>query len=309
MKVTLIHNPVAGHIEQPDAQALQELIRQAGHSVNYHPSDEIDWTALHSSGCDLVAVAGGDGTAGQIAKRLVDRGIPMTFIPMGTANNISKTFGLSEYGLEQLIGEWSSARSHWIDVGVIDAPWGSHYFIEGVGMGLFVRTMMEIDSRQLLGHLETPEEKIVQALRILSQRLLSFPARQLNLTLDGKDLSGEYLLLEVMNIRFVGPNMYIAPTSDPTDGMLDVVLVTERERNELHKYLASWRQGVMSAPAFATHQGSHLQLDWDGSALHVDDLAWPPEELKHPVGPARIDIRAKRRALEVRVPVTSRLHR
>lgn len=302
MRVRLIHNPVAGNESQPDADQLQHLIRTAGHEVVYHSSPEVDWPAVLKDPCDLVAVAGGDGTTGGIARRLVGCRIPMTFLPLGTANNIYKSFGMAELPLEQLIAGWSRARVEKLDIGVINSPWGSRYFIEGVGMGLFVRTMIDIDSRDALGHLESSEEKIMHALALMSRRLEAFPARRLNLILDGKDLSGEYIMLEVMNMRFVGPNLYIAPASNPGDGLLDVVLIAESQRRDLQKYLTSWRQGTLCAPELTTYQGKQLQIEWDGSPLHVDDEAWPPEGSVAPSVPGLIDIGVLMHALEIWLP-------
>lgn len=302
MRVHLIHNPVAGTDSQPDVDALQCKIRNAGHDVRYQSAADIDWRSTFESGCDVIAVAGGDGTAGRIAKRLVGRGLPITFLPMGTANNIAKAFGLSGLSLDEIIDAWRAPQSQWIDVGVIESKLGSTKFIEGVGMGLFVCTMMEIDDLDALGHLESSEEKIMHALRILGERLESFSPRHIELSLDDQDLSGDYIMLEVMNICFVGPNLYIAPQSDPSDGLLDVVLITERERAALKKHLLSWRRGQLHAPAFPTHKGRHLRIAGYGNVLHVDDEAWPPQDGRHHFVSEPIDIRAKPRALEVLVP-------
>lgn len=304
MRVHLIHNPVAGSNSQHDVDVLQQRIRHAGHNVSYQSAPEIDWRSTFENSCDLIAVAGGDGTAGRIAKKLAGRGLPVTFLPMGTANNIAKTFGLAGLSLDEIIDGWRTPQSQWIDIGVVESKLGSTKFIEGVGMGLFVCTMMEIDDLDALGHLESPEEKIVHALRILGERLEAFSPRRLDVQLDDRDLSGEYIMLEVMNIRFVGPNLYIAPDSDPCDGLFDVVLITESERAMLKKYLASWRRGQMHAPTFPTYKGRHLRVAGYGNVLHVDDEAWPPQDGRHHFVSDPIDIRARPRALEVLVPAS-----
>lgn len=302
MRVTLIHNPSAGDNDHPTGDELTDLIRSAGHDVSYLSSLDGAWTRALTGPCDLIAIAGGDGTAGRIAKQLVGCGIPVTFLPMGTANNISKTLGLSGVPLQQLIRGWQHAKSRWLDVGVIDGPWGRRFFIEGVGMGLFVRTMLEIDAMDALGHLDNAKDKVAQALSILSERLDSFPARHLSLVLDGKDLSGEYIMLEVMNIRFVGPNLFVAPAGNPFDGLLDVVLISDRDRAALKQYLAQWQQGTLMPPRLTTHQGKNLLIEWHGSVLHIDDEGWPPEDSGHRPVPAPLEIYAKPHALEVVLP-------
>lgn len=278
------------------------MIRDAGHDVTNMSCDDArcEAAALTPAACDLIAISGGDGTAGRLLKQLRDCSVPITLLPTGTANNISRSFGLADRSLDQLIAGWPRASIHPIDIGELTGPTGTELFVEAVGLGLFTRTMLEIDAFDSLAHLTTPEDKIAEALAILGEHLRTFPARPMSLRLDGRDLSGDYLMLEAMNIRFVGPNLYVAPSCDPGDGLLDVVLVAERDRKSLLAHLASWRRGVLLAPALPTYRGAHLELEWRGHPLHVDDAAWPGDR-DHPV-PSRLDIRARKHALRLLVP-------
>lgn len=304
MRVVLIHNPKAGASDQPGEADLTRMIRDAGHDVAARTADDLERIVAEATpdACDLVAIAGGDGTAGRIVKQLIGCGVPITFLPMGTANNIARSLGLADEPLERLIAGWDRAELRGIDVGEMTTPWGVQRFVEGVGVGLFTRTMLEIDAFDGLGHLETPQEKIAEALAMISARLQTFPARRLHLRLDDRDLSGDYLMLEAMNIRFVGPNLFVAPGCDPGDGLLDVVLVAERDRGRLLAHLASWRRGMLLAPVLPTHRGAHLRIAWHGSTLHVDDEIWPPAGEGEYAVPADLDLRAVRHALRVALP-------
>src|SRR5262245_31057092 len=91
MRVTLIHNPGAGDDKQPSKGQLEALIREAGHDVRYQSVREQGWSKVLKKAADLIAVAGGDGTVGKVARRLIGRGIPIAVLPVGTANNISRT--------------------------------------------------------------------------------------------------------------------------------------------------------------------------------------------------------------------------
>ena len=62
---------------------------------------------------------------GKVAKHLIDKHLPIAVLPMGTANNIAKTLGLSDRPLEQLIAGWSAAPRVNFDVGVASGPWNS----------------------------------------------------------------------------------------------------------------------------------------------------------------------------------------
>jgi len=201
MRVTLIHNPGAG-ADEPSAGSLLALIRSAGHDAAYQSSKDDGWSAALEDPGDLVAVAGGDGTVGKVARRLIGRRVPIAILPLGTANNVSKTLGLTETPIAQLIAGWGTAHRLKFDISVASGPWGSTCLIEGLGVGLFATTMSMLDARANsdLAHSNDPEAELTSVVEILGERLHSCPAQKLNVTLDGQDLSGEYILLEAMNI-------------------------------------------------------------------------------------------------------------
>jgi diacylglycerol kinase family enzyme len=300
MQVTLIHNPDAGADEQPRGDDLVRLIRGAGHTVIYQSSRAENWhTALENPG-DIVAVAGGDGMVGKVARRRIDRHVPIAVLPMGTANNIAKTLRLKDRPLEQLVAGWSAAPRVNFDVGVASGPWNSKYFIEGLGMGLFTETMYRLDATDNadLAHLEDTREKVESVLQILKERLSSFTANHLKVTLDGRDLSGEYIMLEVMNISYIGPNLCLAPHANPTDGLLDIVLVSKDERDNLNRSLSHCLEDRLAQPTLTIRKGQQLQIEWDGSTVHIDDEVWPDKRSEFPLSAGVIDVTVKRHALQ-----------
>ena len=221
MRVTLIHNPQAGDDDNPVMDELVTLIRAAGHSVTLQSSrgDQLE-KAIEDPG-DLLAVAGGDGTVGAVASRLIGRRIPIAVLPLGTANNISNTLGLTSRPVEELIAGWATARRIRFDVGLVRGPWGTARFIEGLGAGLFANAISQLDAREdvTFGRQDNRDEKTASALRWLKERVWDWPPRELELTLDGEDLSGEYILLQVMNIQHIGPSLHLAPDAEPGDGL------------------------------------------------------------------------------------------
>jgi diacylglycerol kinase (ATP) len=301
MQVTLIHNPDAGgDDEQPRGGELFGLIGDAGHTVTYQSSKAENWHAALEEPGDIVAVAGGDGMVGKVAKHLIDRHVPIAVLPMGTANNIAKTLGLKGRPLDRLIAGWSAAPRVNFDVGVASGPWSSKYFIEGLGIGLFTETMHRLDATDNadLAHLEDTKKKVGSVLQILKERLSSFTPNDLKVTLDGRDLSGEYFMLEVMNISYIGPNLCLAPHANPSDGLLDIVLVSKDERDKLSRCLSHCMEGRLVQPTLTICQGQQLQIEWDGSTTHIDDEVWPDKGSEFPLSVAVIDVTVKTGALE-----------
>ena len=104
----------------------------------YQSIKEKDWKKALKKSCDIIAIAGGDGTVGKVARRLVGNTIPVAILPIGTANNIGHALGLTGRVIESLITEWETARRSNFDIGEAEGR-GSQYFVEGVGVGLLLR--------------------------------------------------------------------------------------------------------------------------------------------------------------------------
>src|SRR5690349_15998115 len=94
MDVTLVHNPSSGD-ENHDADRIRSRIEDAGHRPRYQSVLEEHWEDVLERQTDLVVVAGGDGTVGDVMRLLAGRATPLTILPAGTANNIAASLGLS----------------------------------------------------------------------------------------------------------------------------------------------------------------------------------------------------------------------
>lgn len=301
MRVILIHNPGAGDDDHPDGKALQRLIRDAGHEVIYQPAKDERWAAVLDERADVVAVAGGDGTVGRVAKKLIGRDMPIAPLPFGTANNISKTLGLTELTLKEIIAGWDAAQRIGFDAGVAKGPWGSRYFIEAFGVGLFACTIPVADESGTLARLKDADAKVAYAQEMLRKRLARCPPHDLQLTLDGRDMSGNYVLFEAMNMEFVGPNLYLAPDIRPCDGCLDVVLVTTAGRDELESSLEDWQDGDLVHPELPRYRARKIELEWNGYEVHFDDEAWPADK-EEPPQLTRIEIAVEHDAVSFLAP-------
>jgi diacylglycerol kinase family enzyme len=294
VRVTLIHNAEAGDDDQPDGHALQALLREAGHAVAYQPCNDDTWAAVLDEPADVIAVAGGDGTVGRVAKKLIGRDLPLAPLPLGTANNIAKTLGLTELTLQEIIRGWDIARRMTFDVGVAKGPWGSRYFIEAMGVGLFACTIPVADRNRTLASLKDADAKVAYAQLMLRDRLEHCTPQELELRIDGKDFSGRYVLFEAMNMEFVGPNLYLAPDVAPADGMLDLVLVTAAEREELRETLANWQDGDLAHPNLTRIRARDIRMAWNGFEVHFDDEPWPAQKQEPPaLGPIELHVEPK----------------
>jgi diacylglycerol kinase (ATP) len=302
MRVTLIHNPGAGPGDQADAKKLRRLIRDAGHEVTYQSSKEKGWTAALKKAADLVAVAGGDGTVGRVTRRMAGRGTPVTVLPTGTANNIARSLGIADTKIADLIAAWDTAPRLDFDAAMSKGPWGSRRFVEGLGIGLLAWTMPQASDSKALAKIEDPEKAVRYVLKMLQDRLEHYKPRALEATLDGRDISGEYLMFEAMNIPYVGPNLHLAPRALPGDGLLHIVTITEAERGRFYKYLTHWQKDKNPAVELPTFEGGKLKVARGEFKVHVDDHLWPDPGEKESAKPSAIEVEVEPAALEFIVP-------
>ncbi len=276
MKITLIHNPSAG--DGQDVKSLVRLITDAGHEVS-HQSSKQDWERLLKNRVDLVVAAGGDGTVRKVALAAAIHALPFAAIPIGTANNIAKTIGVLG-NADELIETWStSPRSEQpFDLGEVVAPWGRERFVEGVGGGLvadLISREEEIAADATLLGSETD-----RALHLLAELAREAPVRHWQVRADDIELSGEYFAVEVLNIRFVGPNLPLAPGAFPGDGLLDVVLLGETDREPLLAYLENrMHQASGQLPELRGTRARQIEIVAPaGVRWHLDDQNWPSVE-------------------------------
>ena len=117
------------------------------------------------------------------------------------------------------------------------APSGRRRFVETAGGGLLAELFRRAEER------DEPDDKVRHGLELLRDALAAVRPAHWQLDLDGADLSGELLGVEAMNIREVGPELRLAPGADPGDGLLDVVLIAEEQRDALRAYVEARLDG------------------------------------------------------------------
>jgi diacylglycerol kinase (ATP) len=307
VRITLIHNPGAGR-RASEAKDLKKVLRRAGHEVNYQSSKEDDWKSALKEDAELVVIAGGDGTVGRVVRRMAGRDVPLALLPSGTANNIARTLGQVERPFEELVRGWETARVVRLDVGHVAGPWGERNFVEGVGVGIFAdllaRSAMEKQKKSKRG--AKPKPPVEEEMRRVQAQVHDAEALEVFARLDGRDISGRYLMLEAANLRYVGPNLHLAADSTPGDGQFDVVLVSEAERARLVHYLEHWQDNRERLAVLPTVKGSRLQLEWHGFPLHIDDKLKPGANAKPSEVAGLVDARINGTAVKFLVPDSKR---
>lgn len=263
MQTTLIYNPQAGIGPHPRPEEILEALQQAGHEPVHHPTTiESDLDQALAAAKELVVVAGGDGSIRAVATRVLGKNIKITPLPLGTANNIARMLALTGKPLEIIAG-LSDPVERKLDIGRIITPQGPAYFLEAMGIGMFADILKRYNPK--IG------KSIPRGVQTIIDTLKDYQPKFIHVNLDGEDLSGSYLLLEVMNTPTVGLRFMLAPEAQPDDGLFDLVLIHAKQRENYLEYMAGVLMGNLEhSPAVSIQRGRRLEIAWRGFPFHLD---------------------------------------
>jgi diacylglycerol kinase family enzyme len=261
MRVTLFHNPGAGD-GRYSADELVAALRGAGYRVSYCSTDSDEFDESFHIRSDLIVVAGGDGTIKKVATRLIDRSLPIAVLPLGTANNIARSLGISG-SVESIVAGWKNADIRPYDIGLATGPWEAVAFVEAVGLGSFSATMDSPDEG------EDGKDRLTVGREAFAKILEASNPLNASICIDGKPTPGNWLALEVLNASRSGPGLSLAPNADPGDRELDVLCISEEQRPSVLSWLAAPEN---KAPPVEAIRAQRVTFEWDPKyPLRIDD--------------------------------------
>lgn len=303
MEITLLCNPKAGDGKH-SAPQLVKALENAGHHTISRSLKEERWKPALKKKADAVVVAGGDGAVAKVAAALIGRRTPLAILPLGTANNLARSLGFFA-SPEEIIAQLADGEKRVFDVGLAKGPWGKRFLFEGAGAGLLADYVhlinKEAEKQDQTKKTSSKEQKLKEHVARLRQKLQDYRARNWELELDDEDISGPYILWEAMNIRSVGPALYLAPWAATEDGRFDFVYVREQDRDFLLKHLDARLAGKKNRYPLPVRRFQKLKIVWQRSTIHFDDKTWPQKD-ERPTKPAKIKIKVKSSALVILQP-------
>jgi diacylglycerol kinase (ATP) len=271
--IKVFHNPTAGDAEHTK-EKLVKKIKAAGFECSYSSTKKEISEKRIPDATDIIAVAGGDGTVRKIAEyycsgKVLSKRHPLALLPWGTANNIAKTLGIKGEP-DEIIGRWKSDRRQNFDIGKVHGLKANHFFLEAIGFGVFPKLIKSMRDR--VNKANSPEEEIEIALKTLREIVEDYQPRSCEVNIDGQTHSGKFLMVEVTNIRSIGPNLNIAPMSHFDDGEFDVIIITESQREALLNYIDDRIRNGKETPFFHTSlKARKVEVNWGGKLMHIDD--------------------------------------
>ncbi len=274
MKAKLLHNPKAGDGSYSRDELIR-LVTAQGYQCDYASVKENKWDIFNDA-LDLVIVAGGDGTVRKVVSKLREKGesYPLAILPLGTANNIGTTLGIKGKP-PQLSETWRKNNLQKFDIGNIKGIGSQDFFMESIGCGIFPNLVRKM-SMPGVNIPANPEQEIRFAIKKLLEIAANYTPKECRLILDDVDHSGKFLMVEIMNIRAIGPRLEFNPKGNPSDGIFDVLLIPGRDRSALVNFLQRRLAGEDIPFNFDRVEAKKVSLLWKGAYLHIDDKVIRP---------------------------------
>lgn len=158
-----------------------------------------------------VVVGGGDGTLNAAAPGLVDTGLPLGVLPLGTANDLARSLGIPPDPVAAA-GVIAAGRHRRIDLGQVN---DRYYFnVASIGFSAVLARELSAESKKRWGVLGYA----ITAFRIL-RRMRPFTVTILH---DGGRERSRTIQVSVGNGRHYGGGMTVDADARPDDGTLDV---------------------------------------------------------------------------------------
>ena len=214
---------------------------------------------LVASGAPRVAVSGGDGTVSTAIQILAKTDTALGVLPQGTANNFATALHIPQ-NLPSALRTLEEGEITEVDLGRVE----NRYFSESAGVGFFA------DALSLYG---TTAKKPWRSLVTIVKMVIGLRAHRLRITIDGNAFEQPAVFCVAANSFRMAHSLAVAPSAKITDGLLDLVIFGNLERNELLPYYRALRSQMhISMEKCRIMQGKTVRIESRRRlAVHTDD--------------------------------------
>lgn len=210
-----------------------------------------------STGVDIVAAYGGDGTMMEVADGLRGTNVPLLMLPGGTANVMAVELGIA-LNLDQSLAllEDPNRATRVVDMGLID----NDPFLLRVGIGY------EAEATAATARSEKKKAGRIAYWKNALRKLRGLRPTKYKITVDGKLHIHSGITCLICNSSNIGmPGLKLVTETDVSDGRLDVIVIDSMQPGSILRVMANIIAGAL--PVKASPQ---LIAHWQGREVTVE---------------------------------------
>ena len=219
LPVHLIINPAAGRGRA--AKVLTEVVADLeSRGVTFRVSETKSLDHARSLAADasaageIAAAIGGDGLVGAVASATSKSSGLLAIIPGGRGNDLARVLGIPTDPAGS-VGVLCGGRESTIDLGEA----------EGADFCCIASCGYDSDANRIANEARLPGSIVY--LYAALRALISWRPANFRVWLDGEETSFRGYSVAVANSKAYGGGMFVAPDADLTDGLFDVVTISE----------------------------------------------------------------------------------
>jgi len=197
-----------------------------------HKEDMVREVGRLAHEIDLVIVGGGDGTINAGLKGVLDAGLPLGILPLGTANDFARTLGIPP-DPAAAIAVIIAGRTRRIDVGQVN----DQFFVNVASMGLSVEL-----ARRMTGNLKRRLGRLSYPLAAIKTVIYTRPFTAEVVTAD-RTIQLQSLQIAVGNGVYYGGGMAVYEAAAIDDQCLDFYSIQPQQLWQWPLLLTAFRRG------------------------------------------------------------------
>ncbi|MEI9909988.1 MAG: YegS/Rv2252/BmrU family lipid kinase [Bacteroidota bacterium] len=224
--IIYIINPISGTRTKKDLHSfIEQKTKEQQIPYDIFPSVASgDYSFLHSiikqqKTTDIV-IAGGDGTVSQVVSSLMEYDLNFGIIPCGSGNGLAYTAKIPKQPAKALdvvfTGNASAIDGFYIN---------NHFSCMLCGLGF--------DAKVAHDFAQQPKRGLTTYIQQVIKNFFSAKTHPFELRVAGSSFTTDAFFISIANSNQFGNNFTIAPKASLSDGLLDIVIVTEQSKLSL----------------------------------------------------------------------------
>ena len=264
----VIVNPVAGAGKTArEWPRIKDLLKGQGlrfeHDTTEAPGHAVELAKdAVKKGYETIISIGGDGTIHEIVNGLYEAGriidANLGIICTGTGSDYARTIGIPRH-YEEACRRISDPKKITVDLGVIEYSHNGsrmeRVFVNFAGMGFDAEIV-----RRTTSSFKTLGSTLSYLLGVFTT-LVSYRNREIKVIIDGEETVRKVCSVVANNGRYGGGGMFMAPDADPSDGLLDIMIIGDIGKVDLIRALPSIYKGThVSHPKVTMKRAREVEI-------------------------------------------------